>query len=333
VRLKTQAETQHGLDLLKTQLDGVLADIRKKEVGSMNEILWKGNKVPIRNESVRMSILSADSILKFELLQAVSVEQKVQLYDKVFIHYNDAHRQISSDINSAKNSKKPASDIKNLEELKEFITYSKIDKTLQRNLMLVESLEDRFENESEPDQPKADEIVRLYEILNDNITELNNFGDNSDKSIKDFAAQLLTYKSFRCLYLGLTYFKIAKWPEAKALFSHCQQQIGEAIDHHKECDIKNLVMIEKLNTALSKAQALESRAHAQGFLEIMQQRKTETEAASKSTSIEVQTPEIPLEERTLEPMPCKPLLFDLAVLSCKYPDLKSRLPTKRWGWF
>jgi len=93
-------------------------------------------------------------------------------------------------------------------------------------------------------------------------------------------------------------------------------------------------MIEKLNTALSKAQALESRAHAQGFLEIMQQRKTETEAASKSTSIEVQTPETPLEERTLEPMPCKPLLFDLAVLSCKYPDLKSRLPTKRWGlWF
>jgi len=94
------------MDLLRTQLDVVLSELRKKEVESMNEVLWKGQKVPIRNESLRMSILSADSIFKLEMQQASTVEQKLQLYDKIFIHYSDALKTISSDLNTAKANKK-----------------------------------------------------------------------------------------------------------------------------------------------------------------------------------------------------------------------------------
>jgi len=220
VHLKSEAETD-GLDLLKTQLDAVLTDIRKKEVESMNEVVWKGAKVPIRNESVRMSILSADSIAKFEMQQATTVDQKLQLYDKIFIHFNDALKTIASDINTAKTNKKPMSEINVLEDLKDFVSFTKVEKTMQRNLMLVESLETRFtESESAASPiPKAEEIVRLYEILIENITELNSLRDtNDEKATKLFAAKLLSFKALRCLYLGHSYQKVSKWPEASALF-------------------------------------------------------------------------------------------------------------------
>jgi hypothetical protein len=97
-------------------------------------------------------------------------------------------------------------------------------------------------------------------------------------------------------------------------------------------------MMEKLELALSKAQALESRVHAQGFVEQIRQRKAENEGATSQPSAEkselesmVETTDAP---RSLDPIPCKPLLFDLAILSCAFPDLKSRIPqTKRWGFW
>jgi len=221
---------------------------------------------------------------------------------------------------------------------------------MQRNLMLVESLENKFaETESLSASHKADETVRLYEILVENITELNNIRDtNDDKVAKAFAAKLLSFKALRCLYLGHTYAKVSKWPEASALYERCQYQINDALAHHKECDPIDVGMVDKLNASLSHAEAQHSRVHAMGFLEGLNQRRAAQaeEPEKKSQNVSglldnvnnydasfLESGKIIDFPPNFEPMPCKPLLFDLAILSFSFPNLTERKKAPRTGIF
>jgi len=222
--------------------------------------------------------------------------------------------------------------------------------------MLVESLETKFE-ESGSNVPtttsKADEVVRLYEILIENISELNNIRDvNDEKANKVFAAKLLSFKALRCLYLGQTYAKVSKWPEASALFVRCQQQVKDALDHHKECEPMDTEMVEKLKISLTKAQGLESLVHAQGFLDSLQVRKVAQDLDSSQSADNTHAPSRGLLDNlnsyecgflesgsiidfppNFEPMSCKPLLFDLALLRCNFPNLAERKKAPRTGIF
>jgi len=225
---------------------------------------------------------------------------------------------------------------------------------MQRNLMLVESLESKFTDAGSipavGPTTKADEVVRLYEILIENLTELNNIRDTHDeKANKAFAARLLSFKALRCLYLGHTYAIVSKWPEASALFERCQHQIKDALDHHRECEPMDIVMVEKLNKSLSHVSAQHSRVHALGFLESINQRKAAQlaeESENKPQNVTgfldnlnnydasfLESGKIIEFPPNFEPMPCKPLLFDLALLSITFPNLTERKKAPRTGIF
>lgn len=52
--------------------------------------------------------------------------------------------------------------------MKDFLTYSKLKKTVDRNLLMAESLENRYSNENDVEgskKVKPDDLVRIYEIL------------------------------------------------------------------------------------------------------------------------------------------------------------------------
>eukprot|EP01124_Arcella_intermedia_P017918 TRINITY_DN248_c0_g1_i1.p1 TRINITY_DN248_c0_g1~~TRINITY_DN248_c0_g1_i1.p1 ORF type:complete len:566 (-),score=145.48 TRINITY_DN248_c0_g1_i1:107-1558(-) len=346
VHLKTEAtDTGRNLDFLKSQLDVVLSEIRKKEVETLNEVLWKGSKVPIKNEAIRISFLNADSIAKFEIPQATTEEQKLQLYDKIFIHYNDALKSIGNEVSNAKTQKKSAQEISQLEDLKDFITYSKLQKTMDRNYMILESLEAKIANDAQAMGNKADEVVRLYEILIENITEINNLKEATDeKTNKIFAAKLLTFKALRCYYLGQTYEKIAKWAEAFALYERAIRQIDEAVDHHKECEPIDINTVDKLNTTAKKTYASKARVKAIMFQESIKQAKSPRADQSNEQKVLLENlnsfdPGF-LESGKLmefppnfELMTCKPVLFDLAEQNFAFPNLAERKKAPRTGLF
>eukprot|EP01125_Pyxidicula_operculata_P001558 TRINITY_DN11410_c0_g1_i1.p1 TRINITY_DN11410_c0_g1~~TRINITY_DN11410_c0_g1_i1.p1 ORF type:complete len:568 (-),score=148.50 TRINITY_DN11410_c0_g1_i1:91-1794(-) len=350
VKMMSEADRDsgHSLDLLKGKIDNVLADIRKKEAQTMNEVVWKTEKIPIRNETLRLAILSANDV-SYELDQVSSadVEQKLQIYDKLFIQYNDAIKAVTNEITTLKSSKKQG-DTSSLESLEEYLNYNKLVKTMERNLMLVDSLEKRIlasETDNEVKPPKPDEFVRLYEFLIDNISQINAFDDDDEKKQKVNAAKLVTYRALRILYLAEAYVTAAKYGEAVLLFSKAQMQIKDALSHHNECTPVDTAAVSKLTEAYNHAAGQSSYVRAKAYLDSLNKEpvtETNTKPVKANTVILDQLNEYDASflstkiidfPPNLEPIPCKPILFDLALSSITFPDLSEKKKAPRTGFF
>ncbi len=65
----------------------------------MRDITWKGQKISIKSEKIRVHIITAQETA-IELEKLDSYEQRVPLYDKLFVSYNDAIRVIKDDLSA-----------------------------------------------------------------------------------------------------------------------------------------------------------------------------------------------------------------------------------------
>jgi hypothetical protein len=65
----------------------------------MREITWKGKRIAIKNEKLRMSILSAQETI-YELEKAASIDSKMALFDKLFLSYTDSLDIIRDELNA-----------------------------------------------------------------------------------------------------------------------------------------------------------------------------------------------------------------------------------------
>jgi hypothetical protein len=93
-------------------------------------------------DKLRELVLTAqDNIFEIEKLEAL--EAKLELYDKTFIIYNDALNIIRDELRQFQGSKKnikTESQESDLRFLFEFLSYTKLSRTVDRNLLLVNSL-------------------------------------------------------------------------------------------------------------------------------------------------------------------------------------------------
>lgn len=65
----------------------------------MRDVVWRGQKISIKNEKTRLLILSAQET-EIELERMDTYEQRVPVYDKLFVAYNDAIRNIKDDLSA-----------------------------------------------------------------------------------------------------------------------------------------------------------------------------------------------------------------------------------------
>ena len=63
----------------------------------MKEIIWREKRIPVKNEKIRVLILSFEETL-VELDRADNYDKKMSLFDKLFVSYNDAIRAIKDEI-------------------------------------------------------------------------------------------------------------------------------------------------------------------------------------------------------------------------------------------
>lgn len=123
----------------------------------MKDVLWRGERVPIKNEALRilivkyetfktsqekfwpfifLIILRANDIIS-ELHSIKSGEKKRELYASISIQYNDALKLVRADM------KKPH-DGKTLVFLEQYLNFSIVEQTFQRNLELANDLENEL---------------------------------------------------------------------------------------------------------------------------------------------------------------------------------------------
>lgn len=355
VKMKNEADTNQSLDLLKSKLDTVLNDTRRREAKSMKEISWRSEKVPIKNEALRLLIVKANDLIS-ELSGIKHIEKKRELYDRIQIQYNDALKLVQADM---KKTKEKENDYRNLVLLEEYLVYTMIEQTAQRNQEMALELETTLAQSEKKESARiADEIVRMYELLIANLTDMKEKRDFDEQGTKSLAAQLLSAKAIRCFFVGVSYMKLDKFLEAMALFRRAEGQIIDALKHHDAVAVKDAKLIDKLESVRKQAIGNYTLSHALGLKAKMQQAADEKQVVSsveleaneaKGTKLLINHQDEYIafvsnkdsdgQERKLvqfpphfEPISCKPLLLDCALDHVRFPDLSQRMVEQKKGF-
>jgi len=317
----------------------------------MKEIMWRGEPIPIRIENLRLLIVKAnDTIFEISNLRntrGLKLEKLQPLYDRVSIHFADAMKIIKNE--GTLNPKARQMDVKSIQYLEEFIDFCKEEQIFQRNLDIANSLEDKLEKQDSKDAPKADEVVRVYELLIFNVTNLSLCKKFDDKELKKYTSLQISFKAIRCYYVGMTYLSAEKWAEAIALFKKSETQIRIAAAHFQNRDDIDSVQkfVDKLNHIIKKASGNIILAHARGLLDkqkkklnqISQQTEPQNDKEKLLIDNQEEFTSFAEDNRKLikfppvfEPIPCKPLFLDLALGGCYFPDLTERKKAPKKGF-
>merc|ERR1712100_81756 len=83
-------------DNMKAKLDAVLAETLQKQAEGLTEVEFNGERIPIRAEKVKVSILQAQETA-LEVDRSGGHEAKMEAFDKLFLRYNDAVEAIAKE--------------------------------------------------------------------------------------------------------------------------------------------------------------------------------------------------------------------------------------------
>ncbi|XP_065846752.1 signal recognition particle subunit SRP68-like [Oscarella lobularis] len=339
-------------DLLAGKIDEVLAQSRAQQAETMKEITWHGQTVPVKNEKVRVFILRTLESDQ-EIVRAETFEQKMELYDSLLMACKDAQQvirdELKTDADKTKRSHKNEAQVANMEFLLSYISFIRLSKTIDRNLLMAQSLQLQMESGKTTGQGKTtkpDDLVRLYDILIQNVSDLSEIPQVQDDAqlSQEVAAQNLAFRAHRAFFVAESYRLLKKWEEATALYDRVIARTTSAIEQYK------LGASSSAQEALAKLQEVEKQARGRKCITNASAILEMKELEEKMGAVTMESPK-PLLERLddycddpslftskpnvipfppdFEPVPCKPLFFDLALNHVEFPSLDEKMEKKR----
>jgi signal recognition particle subunit SRP68 len=245
-KIADQISVDPTLKVLQTKLERVLEVERTKQAKSLNEIVWRDRRIPIQKERLRLFILNVNEVLS-RLESTEDFEKKMKLFDQLLIHITNALRCIKDEINNISvqpiKNEKTQTHKEQLELLQTYFLFMRATKTIHRNLLLIESMEKKRESRIK-DAPRADEIVRVYDLVIANAMEMSDL-ESKDRHQQQcnshLQADLSSYKAFRCFYLAVSYMENSKYIEASLLFDRCLQHIDTTLRLHVDSKVDDSV--------------------------------------------------------------------------------------------
>nr|CAH7752565.1 unnamed protein product [Callosobruchus chinensis] len=311
---------EKAVDLLELRSQGVLetfdalvSQTKEKTAAVLHEVLWFGMKIPIRIERIRLFLVSIEG-LDDSLKHAEDNQARIKILENLFIDLRDV---ISLARDSARTEKQD-------QLLLSYLLSIRIERTSQRNLLLI--MQTR----------KPQDSVRLLDINIQQTTELT-----QNESIKDnmdaqryYEAQLRGYRTLRSYYLGKVQCAQKKWKEAAVLFDSSAQAVKSINSSTFISELKELLQKVKDNAAVDtvKAQAnfvldqedqgiqLPQKVYKskKPLIERLDEFREEPQLLSKNPNL------VPIPP-AMEPVPAKPLFYDLALNFVEFPDLSEKL--------
>eukprot|EP00656_Telonema_subtile_P002861 TRINITY_DN11304_c0_g1_i7.p1 TRINITY_DN11304_c0_g1~~TRINITY_DN11304_c0_g1_i7.p1 ORF type:complete len:345 (+),score=127.93 TRINITY_DN11304_c0_g1_i7:980-2014(+) len=328
---------------LRKRLDSVCQDELRRQAGSMDEMEFDGKRISVSSEKVRVAILQAGEA-KLELSKQSDYDGLMEAFDKVFIAYNDTTQLISDELKSVEQKKagvRSESQIADLRQLDHYVNALKLEQTIARNEAMVADLEIRLAEHSPTVKP--DDLMRIYNILVQNTEDMGGmYEDQEGDSAKAVLGKCGVFKAFRCAHLAGKFSCECKYPEAVALYDRADGLARMALAGLRDCAEPQT----KFSTALSdlqlKIRGAKCAVQAEAFL---QDQTAEAAPASADKDVclldrldewaPVQ-PGAPANliqiPPTLQPIPCKPVVYDLAFNHIMMPDL-SHKAAKQQGMF
>eukprot|EP01095_Lingulamoeba_sp_RSL-Kostka_P008041 TRINITY_DN2635_c2_g1_i1.p2 TRINITY_DN2635_c2_g1~~TRINITY_DN2635_c2_g1_i1.p2 ORF type:complete len:591 (-),score=191.67 TRINITY_DN2635_c2_g1_i1:2098-3870(-) len=355
--LEFQLSNNPAFDLLKSKLEDVVKQSRQVKAERMTQINWKHENVPIKSEKTRMSMIAAQEIVhEIERDNSHYSKELSNLYTNLFMKYSDTLELIRNDIRDLKRlpedkrSKKVETQEYHLNLLISYITYLKITKTIERDQLLVKSLESQLNSQGKK-KSKPEDLVRIYDNLIQSTEQLE-ISDDIDQANQN-SAKLLTLKAFRCYYIALYYLFDDKYSESIALLDHASNRARNATNHLNECENVNEDALLELKNLQKKIRGKKCVVSAIAFKNNVPENETENddknnnnnnpenENQDKKATI-YQTIDTPIkikDKKDVIGFPpdfelafCKPTLFDLSLAEFTFPDLDDRVEKKKSFW-
>ncbi|KAH8235081.1 hypothetical protein KR032_008378 [Drosophila birchii] len=355
-------------------LDVLVSQTKTESSEGLQTIDWRGRKVTVRPEKVRLFLLSAQELDK-SLAKATKPDSKIELIERILMDCKDAIQAVRDEIKQDPKlrSLTTGQTVSGVQYLLAYLSYIRHSRTLQRNLCLVEQVivketlsktiayassfqaklnfddpnQQSQQNVGDGKRVRSQDLARLYEIILQNVTEMQQInGMEDDAQYQSEVENLaITFKAFRCYYIALTLIDMKKWKEAVALYERASNYATEALKGKASAEFQ---LQSELKKVVSTIEGCKFSAHAYSVLEDDNSEEAGTTTKAQKTtkplyerlslykedqSLHTKTPNVFKLTPDMEPIPCKPLFFDLAMNYVELPSLDDKLesPGKKAG--
>lgn len=349
---------------LLSNLDALVTQTKTQSSETLQTTEWRGRKVTVRPEKVRLFLLSIQDLDK-SIEKARTPQAKIELIETMLIDCKDAITAVKDEMKQDPKLRQPDTNIpvSGIQYLLAYLSNIRLMRTLERNLYLVaqakQSLDDTTttttvagDGSANNKKVRPQDLTRLYEIISQNVAELKQISGMEDDSIyqKEIDVLSLSFKAFRCYYIAVTLVGMKRWKESVALYERSMKYAGDALRSKP----KAFNLFTELQQLIGKIEACKFSAHAYSVLEDdvigtgsgdetisygkqqklltkplferLSQYKEDQQLNTKNPNVFKLTPD-------MQPIPCKPLFYDLAFNFVEFPTLYEQLdsPSSKKG--
>ncbi|XP_043317247.1 signal recognition particle subunit SRP68 [Cervus elaphus] len=337
--------------LLAEKLEALITQTRAKQAATMSEVEWRGRTVPVKIDKVRIFLLGlADN--EAAIVQAESEETKERLFESMLSECRDAIQAVREELKSDQKQRDYTLDVEsgkvsNLQYLHSYLTYIKLSTAIKRNENMAKGLQKALLQQQPDDDskraPRPQDLIRLYDIILQNLVELLQLpGLEEDRAFqKEIGLKTLVFKAYRCFFIAQSYVLVKKWSEALVLYDRVLKYADEVNSDAGafKNSLKDLPDVQEL---ITQVRSEKCSLQAAAILDANDAHQTETSSQVKDNKPLVERfetfcldPSLVTKQASLvhfppgfQPIPCKPLFFDLALNHVAFPPLEDKLEQK-----
>ncbi|CAH2268993.1 signal recognition particle subunit SRP68 [Pararge aegeria] len=323
-------------------LDTLMAQAKESRSGVMHEVEWRGRRVTVRPEKVRLFLIALQDLDK-SVASAQSVQAKIDVLENVLMDCKDAITAIKDEIKNDPKLKTATENqqLSSINYLLSYLMYLRLVRTIERNNLLVQQAEEarKYNVQIDGKKVRPQDLTRLYEIILQNYVELQQLpGFENDAGYqKEIENELKAYRAFRCYYIAQVLTGLRRFREALAMLERCSIYTTESL----ASKLLDNQLLEKLRVLQKDIESCKFEVHADSVLE-----DDDEDEESKFTSGKSYKDKKPLVDRLddyreesqvltknpnifkmpppMEAVPCKPLFFDLACNFIEFPNLDDK---------
>ncbi|RVE76625.1 hypothetical protein OJAV_G00010630 [Oryzias javanicus] len=345
--------TGGGGGMMAEKLEALITQARTKQAATMSEVEWRGRSVPVKVDKARIFLLGlADN--EAAIAQAANEETKEHLYETLLAECRDTIQAVREELKSEVKLRERSSDndggkVSNLQFLHSYLTYIKLCTLVKRNESMAHTLQGQLKETGADESkrgPRPQDLIRLYDIILQSLAELSTLPGLEDDHVfqKEVSLKTLVYKAYRCFFIAQSYVLVKKWSEALVLYERVLKYAKEVQSKAKSLSssLKDLPDVQEL---IAEVNAEKYSLQAAAILD-----KDETAEVTAPHQLKDNTPlcehlETFRIDSTLvgkhpnlvpfppdfQPIPCKPLFFDLALNHATFPPLDDKVEQKGKG--
>lgn len=342
-----------GGGMMAEKLETLITQTRAKQAATMSEVEWRGRTVPVKIDKARIFLLGLGDT-EAAIAQAANEDTKERLYETLLGECRDTIQAVREEIKADAKQRERAVDadtgkVSNLQYLHSYLTYIKLCTVVKRNESMAHALHGKLK-EPQPDEskrgPRPQDLIRLYDIILQSLAELSALqGLEEDHTFqKEVSLKTLVYKAYRCFFIAQSYVLVKKWSEALVLYERVLKYAREVQSKAKSLN-NSLQDLPDVQELISEVNAEKYSLQAAAILdtgdvaEIPQQLQVKDnkplcerlEAFHLDPALLGKQPNLVPFPPDFQPVPCKPLFFDLALNHVAFPPLDDKVEQKGKG--